>query len=388
MIEILVKDILPILVIMALGWALGHFKFFDTDQQQGLNKFVLDLALPAALFVSIVQASRQMLAADVTLTLLSIFGITALFMLSYFLCKKLFHHTTQEAAVCALIAGSPTIGFLGFAVLDPIYGNTGTTNLVIGIVSIVVNAITIPLGLYLINRGQNKTKAALATAGAPTSSTAQTSASVKVSADASATKQESKIHELVDDIEARLPENKGKEIDLSRSGLSRLHKHGIKNQNVAAFVHALEKPVAAAPLLAVLWVIIGLPWPDQLNPCFDLIAKANSGVAVFAAGLALSTVKIGVNWEVLWNTAYRLLLMPLALCLVALLLGMGHDPSKVSMFVMAVALPPAFSGIIISARYNIYVKEGANSVAVSTIAFAATAILWIWLTPVLTSLIH
>ena len=44
MIDILIKDILPILVIMALGWALGHAKFFDKDQQQGLNKFVLDLA--------------------------------------------------------------------------------------------------------------------------------------------------------------------------------------------------------------------------------------------------------------------------------------------------------------------------------------------------------
>ena len=43
---------------------------------------------------------------------------------------------------------------MGFAVLDPIYGNNATTNLVIGIVSIVVNAVTIPLGLSLINRGQ------------------------------------------------------------------------------------------------------------------------------------------------------------------------------------------------------------------------------------------
>ena len=47
---------------------------------------------------------------------------------------------------------------MGFAVLDPIYGNNTNTNLVIGIVSIVVNAITIPLGLTLINKGQDKLK--------------------------------------------------------------------------------------------------------------------------------------------------------------------------------------------------------------------------------------
>ena len=75
----------------------------------------------------------------------------------------MFHRTTQEVAVCALIAGSPTIGFLGFAVLDPIYGNNVTTNLVIGIVSIVVNAVTIPIGLALIDQGQAKARAKAST---------------------------------------------------------------------------------------------------------------------------------------------------------------------------------------------------------------------------------
>ncbi len=58
------------------------------------------------------------------------------------------------------------------------------------------------------------------------------------------------------------------------------------------------------------------------------------------------------------------------------------------MLAMAVALPPAFSGIIISSRYNIYVKEGANSVAVSTVCFAATCILWVWVMPILCSMFH
>ena len=154
MVTILINDIIPILVIMLLGYVCGKFTFFDDDQRQGLNKLVLNIALPAALFISIVKATRKMFAQDIVLTLISLIGVTGLFMLSYYLDKLMFHRSTQEAAVCALIAGSPTIGFLGFAVLDPIYGNNATTNLVIGIVSIVVNAVTIPLGLSLINRGQ------------------------------------------------------------------------------------------------------------------------------------------------------------------------------------------------------------------------------------------
>ena len=62
---------------------------------------------------------------------------------------------------------------------------------------------------------------------------------------------------------------------------------------------------------------------------------------------------------------------------------MAADGDKLGMLIMSVALPPAFSGIIISARYNIYVQEGASSVAVSTAGFAVTSIFWIWLVPVI-----
>ena len=51
MTTILVNDIVPILVIMLLGYVCGKFTFFDDDQRQGLNKLVLNIALPAALFI-------------------------------------------------------------------------------------------------------------------------------------------------------------------------------------------------------------------------------------------------------------------------------------------------------------------------------------------------
>lgn len=395
MIKIIVNDIVPILVIMALGYICGRVHYFDDDQRQGLNKVVLDIALPAALFVSIVKATREMLASDLVLTILSLVGVTGMFMLSYLLCKKLFHHTTQEAAVCALIAGSPTIGFLGFAVLDPIYGSDVTTNLVIGIVSIVVNAVTIPLGFYLINKGQSemRAKAAKGTKAVPAASAAVPAAGSAAVDDAKApSTPATPAGAPVTDQEARAAEKEHgirKEIDVIRAE-ERGHakKHAIKNPNVAAIVNAVKKPVAAAPLIAVLLVLIGVRFPSELDPCFELIAKANSGVAVLAAGLALSTVSLGVNKEVIWNTFYRLILMPAVIVAAGFALGMGSDPSKISMLAMAVALPPAFSGIIISSRYNIYVKEGANSVAVSTVCFAATCILWVWVMPILCSMFH
>lgn len=309
--NIILTCLVPIFVVMALGYAAGKTNAFTGENARILNKLVLNYALPAALFLSIVKADREMLFADLQLTLVSTLVILAVFLWSYFGCYKFFRHTRKEAAVCALIAGSPTIGFLGFAVLDPMFGATTTTGLVVAIVAIVVNVITIPIGLWLLNPA----------------------------ADGSATA-------------------------------------GQKPSN--AFVSAIRQPVVWAPVLAVIFVLTGIRIPAELDHSFELIAKANSGVAVFAAGLTLSAQKFVFDKEIWYNTFVKLLLMPGALLLVGLLVGIEGE--KLQMLVMAGALPPAFSGIIIGSRYQTYVRVGTSSLAISTFLFMLSAPFWIWIT--------
>ena len=150
--HIILYAIVPILVVMLAGYISGKKGVFTGDDAKKFNKVVLDFALPAALFVSIVQADREMLAKDIKLTLVSLVVIMAVFMLVYFIYKYCFKgNTGADAAVMALISGSPTIGFLGFAVLEPIFGTTPAVALVVAIVGIVVNAVGIPVGLSLLN---------------------------------------------------------------------------------------------------------------------------------------------------------------------------------------------------------------------------------------------
>ncbi len=86
MISILINDIIPILVIMLLGYLCGKFYFFDNDQtfRNNYPLRVLDNAetriTKAALFISIVKATRKMFAQDIVLTLISIVGVVGLFM--------------------------------------------------------------------------------------------------------------------------------------------------------------------------------------------------------------------------------------------------------------------------------------------------------------------
>ena len=259
MLHVILYAIVPIVVVMLAGFISGKKGIFSGEDAKKFNKVVLDYALPAALFVSIVQASREDLAKDLKLTLVSLFGIMACFMLVYFVFKYCFKKNTgADAAVSALISGSPTIGLLGFAVLEPIFGTTPAVALVVAIVGIVVNAVGIPVGLSLMNASLEKQQPG-------------------------STKKESAWKPVI---------------------------------------NALEQPVAWAPILAVILVLCGLRWPDWLSPSFDLIAKANASLAVFSAGITLSAIKFSVNWQVVLGSIMKMVMMPLVILVLGLLVHM------------------------------------------------------------------
>ena len=313
--HVILYAIVPIIVIMLTGFISGKKGIFSGEDAKKFNKVVLDYALPAALFVSIVQASREMLIRDIKLTVISVVGIMACFMIVYFVFKYCFKKNTgADAAVSALISGSPTIGFLGFAVLEPIFGTSPSVALVVAIVGIVVNAIGIPVGLSLMNASLEK----------------QQPGSTK------------------------------------------------KQSAWAPVIHALEQPVAWAPILAVVWVVAGIPWPAWASPSFDLISKAHASLALFSAGITLSAIKFSINWQAVLGSILKMVMMPAVLLILGIVFKM--DPENLKMLVVAGALPPAFSGIIIADEYDTYVATGTSSLTLSIILFVGFCPLWIWIT--------
>ena len=83
--HVILYAIVPIIVVMLAGFISGKKGVFTGEDAKKFNKVVLDYALPAALFVSIVQATREDLVKDIRLTLVSTVGIMACFMAVFFL---------------------------------------------------------------------------------------------------------------------------------------------------------------------------------------------------------------------------------------------------------------------------------------------------------------
>ena len=66
--HIILYAIVPIIVVMLAGYISGKKGIFSGANAKAFNKVVLDYALPAALFVSIVDADRKMLVDDIKLS--------------------------------------------------------------------------------------------------------------------------------------------------------------------------------------------------------------------------------------------------------------------------------------------------------------------------------
>ena len=341
--HIILYAIVPIIVVMLVGYIAGKRGAFTGQDSKKFNKVVLVYALPAALFVSIVDASREMLVKDIKLSIISLVVIMFCFMTVYFIYKWCFRKNPPgSAAVMALISGSPTIGFLGFAVLEPIFGTTPYVALVVAIVGIVVNAVGIPVGLSLLNAAKEKEAAQLAAQGAATATAAATTTG-------------------------------------GTAGATTPAKAPVVHESFwKPVLHALAQPVAWAPILAVIWVVVGIPWPKWASPSFDLIKGANASMAVFSAGVTLSSVKITINWQAILGSILKLIMMPALLLIVGIIFKM--DPLNLKMLVVAGVLPPAFSGIIIADERDTYVATGTSSLALSVILFMGFCPLWIWIT--------
>ncbi len=105
--HIILYAIVPIIVVMLAGYISGKKGIFNGDDSKKFNKVVLDYALPAALFVSIVQSTREMLARDLKLSIISLVGIMFCFMLVYYVFKMFKKNTGADAAISALIGRKP-----------------------------------------------------------------------------------------------------------------------------------------------------------------------------------------------------------------------------------------------------------------------------------------
>jgi predicted permease len=145
----IISVLIPVFVVIALGYLAGARKIFDEDQVDGFNEFVLGFALPAMVFVGVVSTPRSVLLGDVALFV----GVTAVQLLFMLLGLVLFRVVLKRdlasSAIVALMISVPTAAFMGTPILDALFRKP-SSSLAISLYAISVNAVILPLAIVIL----------------------------------------------------------------------------------------------------------------------------------------------------------------------------------------------------------------------------------------------
>jgi predicted permease len=139
--------VVPVFVVIAVGYGTGRMHLFDGGRAEALRDLTMQLALPAVLFLSIVNTPRGVLLGQgplVGLLALGLLGLYAILLLALRFVARL---TIQRSALFALACTQPQFAMM----LASRHGARNDQQLVASTValSLVLSIVTLPLIIHL-----------------------------------------------------------------------------------------------------------------------------------------------------------------------------------------------------------------------------------------------
>jgi malonate transporter len=146
----IIGALLPIVVILLLGFFSGWHKDFNVDQATTLNRMVMLYALPLLLFGSTITIPRSRLQADVPLFLAVAAGMIGSFFVALLAARFVFSRDLGTSALQALTIGGPAVPFVGVSVLGYVFG-PANESIPVTSASLAMNLVQVPVCLILLS---------------------------------------------------------------------------------------------------------------------------------------------------------------------------------------------------------------------------------------------
>lgn len=139
-------------------------------------------------------------------------------------------------------------------------------------------------------------------------------------------------------------------------------------------VHPIVLPVLAG----LAWNLTGAAIAAPIDEVLVMLGTAVVPLCLVAIGLSLGHYGLrGATAPALWMAAGKLLVQPALVLAVGVALGLRGVPLAVT--VMAAAMPIGVNALMFAQRYHSAEAQTTAAIVVSTLAFAATAPLWLLL---------
>lgn len=157
MLEVLLKALVPIFFVMALGYFAGRRRTIDNHHVREINALVMDFALPASLFVATASTARREMMAQGPLFAIQGAVMLVVYLLWYLFQRRVLTTSRGQAAVQALTVALPNYAAAGLPLVSAILGPKETVRVAVTIAagSIVPTPITLLLIELSGSSGQN-----------------------------------------------------------------------------------------------------------------------------------------------------------------------------------------------------------------------------------------
>jgi malonate transporter len=136
-------------------------------------------------------------------------------------------------------------------------------------------------------------------------------------------------------------------------------------------------PVVLPVLIGLMWNALGLPVPQVADEILQTLGQAVVPLCLVLIGMSLAYYGLqGAARAAVWLSMLKLLVLP-ALVLTVARWGFGLTGLPLTVVVMMAALPIGSNALIFAQRYRTLEGETTAATVFSTLAFVATAPLWL-----------
>ncbi|RKS84461.1 malonate transporter [Orbus hercynius] len=313
---VILKALAPIFVIMFLGFFAGKRGMVDNKNVALLNIFVMDFALPAALFSATVQTPWNAIVQQWYLIVILAVSMWIIFAAIYFLSTNVFKKPAKEAAVLTLTVALPNYAALGLPILGSVIGENTGVSLSVAISIACGSVLLTPLCLLILEREKARENGTV-----------------------------------------------------SGSSLAMLP--------ILAW-RSVTKPIVWGPLLGVVLSAVGIKMPEIVLLAIKPLGLAATASALFLTGLILSARTLKVNFVVSVSSITKLVIQPILAWGMVLLLGLHGDLAITA--VLMLALSAGFFGVVFGNRFGVQSADAEATLLISSILCIVTLPVFITLT--------
>lgn len=313
---VIINALAPIFVIMLLGFYAGKAGMVDNKNVSLLNIFVMDFALPAALFSATVQTPWAGIVQQLPLILVLVLAMWIVYAAIYFISTRLFHKSPQDAAVLTLTVALPNYAALGLPILGSVLGEGASTSLSVAVSIACGSVLMTPFCLLTLEREKARAAGDGASAGI-----------------------------------GMLP---------------------------VLMWRSVTKPIVWGPLLGVVLSGLGVSMPGMVLSAIKPLGLAATAGALFLTGVILSARQLKINGVVVVSSITTMLIQPFIAW--GLVIAFGISGQVAITAILMVALSAGFFGVVFGNRFGVQSPDAEATLLISSLLCIITLPLFITLT--------